>query len=61
MYKNSFDCFFKVIKNEGVFGLYRGMLSTMSSIPILNLTVHTSIIMILRLSVCDYVYVSKIW
>ena len=25
MYKNSFDCFKKVIKNEGVFGLYRGL------------------------------------
>ena len=25
MYRNSFDCFFKVIKNEGFFGLYRGI------------------------------------
>eukprot|EP00794_Sanderia_malayensis_P003007 gene3007-3465_t len=26
LYKNSFDCFFKVIRNEGVLGLYRGLL-----------------------------------
>lgn len=25
MYKNSFDCFFKVLRNEGFRGLYRGM------------------------------------
>ena len=25
MYKNSFDCFRKVIKNEGPKGLYRGL------------------------------------
>ena len=25
MYKHSFDCFVKVIKNEGFVGLYRGM------------------------------------
>ena len=25
MYKNSFDCAQKVIKSEGIFGLYRGM------------------------------------
>ena len=25
-YKNSLDCFFKVIRNEGVLGLYRGKL-----------------------------------
>lgn len=25
MYKNSFDCFKKVVKNEGFIGLYRGM------------------------------------
>ena len=25
MYKHSVDCFFKVIKNEGVLGLYRGV------------------------------------
>lgn len=24
LYKNSFDCFFKVIRNEGFLGLYRG-------------------------------------
>ena len=24
LYKNSFDCFFKVIRNEGFRGLYRG-------------------------------------
>jgi len=24
MYRNSFHCFFKVIRNEGFFGLYRG-------------------------------------
>ena len=24
MYKNSFDCFFKVLRFEGFFGLYRG-------------------------------------
>jgi len=24
MYNNSFHCFFKVIRNEGFFGLYRG-------------------------------------
>jgi len=26
MYKNSFDCFRKVIKHEGFFGLYRGLI-----------------------------------
>ena len=26
MYKNSFDCFTKVVRNEGVIGLYRGLL-----------------------------------
>ena len=26
MYKNSFDCFFKVVRHEGVAGLYRGLL-----------------------------------
>lgn len=26
MYRNSFDCFKKVIRHEGVFGLYRGLL-----------------------------------
>lgn len=26
MYENSFDCFAKVIRHEGVFGLYRGQL-----------------------------------
>lgn len=26
MYRNSIDCFVKVVKNEGVFGLYRGLL-----------------------------------
>ena len=25
MYRNSFDCFKKVIRHEGVFGLYRGL------------------------------------
>lgn len=25
LYKNSIDCFKKVIKNEGVLGLYRGL------------------------------------
>lgn len=25
MYKNSFDCFKKVIRHEGFFGLYRGL------------------------------------
>ena len=25
MYKNSFDCFKKVIRHEGVLGLYRGL------------------------------------
>ena len=25
MYKNSFDCFKKVVRYEGVFGLYRGL------------------------------------
>ena len=24
MYKSSIDCFVKVVRNEGVFGLYRG-------------------------------------
>lgn len=24
MYRNSLDCFVKVVRNEGVFGLYRG-------------------------------------
>ena len=24
MYKHSLDCFFKVIRNEGILGLYRG-------------------------------------
>ena len=26
MYRNSFDCFRKVIKHEGFFGLYRGLI-----------------------------------
>lgn len=26
MYRNSFDCFKKVIRHEGIFGLYRGLL-----------------------------------
>ena len=26
MYKNSFDCFRKVVRYEGFFGLYRGLL-----------------------------------
>lgn len=26
MYRNSFDCFFKVIRHEGFFGLYRGII-----------------------------------
>ena len=26
MYRNSFDCFKKVIRHEGVLGLYRGLL-----------------------------------
>lgn len=26
MYRNSFDCFRKVIRHEGVLGLYRGLL-----------------------------------
>ena len=26
MYRNSFDCFKKVIRHEGVFGLYRGLI-----------------------------------
>ena len=26
LYKNSFDCFAKVIKNEGPLGLYRGLI-----------------------------------
>lgn len=26
MYRNSFDCFKKVIRHEGFFGLYRGLL-----------------------------------
>ena len=25
MYRNSFDCFMKVVRHEGVFGLYRGL------------------------------------
>lgn len=25
MYRNSFDCFKKVVRHEGVFGLYRGL------------------------------------
>lgn len=25
MYRNSFDCFKKVIRHEGAFGLYRGL------------------------------------
>lgn len=25
MYRNSFDCFKKVIRHEGIFGLYRGL------------------------------------
>ncbi|XP_014274358.1 calcium-binding mitochondrial carrier protein Aralar1 isoform X2 [Halyomorpha halys] len=29
MYKNSFDCFRKVVRHEGVLGLYRGMLPQM--------------------------------
>ena len=44
MYKNSFDCFFKVLRFEGFFGLYRGQNSGVSYITLeSNYTVHISV------------------
>ena len=36
LYKNSFDCFFKVLRNEGFRGLYRGMIFSNSLIAIVT-------------------------
>ncbi|EDO47806.1 predicted protein [Nematostella vectensis] len=39
MYKNSFDCFFKIIRNEGVYYLFRGV-----TVPILNSIPNTTVL-----------------
>lgn len=40
MYKNSFDCFKKVVRYEGFFGLYRGQYAQ-TQIQTSNLSTHT--------------------
>eukprot|EP01102_Stenamoeba_stenopodia_P020699 TRINITY_DN8169_c0_g1_i1.p1 TRINITY_DN8169_c0_g1~~TRINITY_DN8169_c0_g1_i1.p1 ORF type:complete len:373 (+),score=70.88 TRINITY_DN8169_c0_g1_i1:142-1260(+) len=36
IYKSSVDCFFKIVKHEGVTGLYKGLASPMLNLTILN-------------------------
>lgn len=45
MYRNSFDCFKKVIRHEGVFGLYRGLVPQLMGVApekAIKLTVITN-------------------
>jgi len=45
VYKNSWDCFKKVIKNEGPRGLYRGLVPQLVGVSpekAIKLTVHTT-------------------
>ena len=32
LYKNTFDCFKQILKNDGVLGMYRGMATPLASI-----------------------------
>lgn len=44
MYRNSYDCFKKVIRHEGIFGLYRGLLPQLMGVApekAIKLTVTT--------------------
>lgn len=44
LYKNTFDCFKQIIKNDGVLGLYRGMATPLASItPIFAVSFFVSI------------------
>ena len=51
MYRNSLDCFKKVIRHEGVFGLYRGLIPQLMGVApekAIKLTVSLRILRVLQ-------------
>nr|CAH7751918.1 unnamed protein product [Callosobruchus chinensis] len=58
MYRNSFDCFKKVIRHEGVFGLYRGLVPQLMGVaPEKAIKLTVSLIYISYLVTIMHVYV----
>lgn len=63
MYRNSFDCFKKVIRHEGVFGLYRGLLPQLMGVApekAIKLTVSQSFLILKTKKVFSIVVFSRL-
>ena len=55
LYKNSFDCFKKVLKYEGFFGLYRGLVPQLVGVApekAIKLTVSSFLVFFVRVCAC---------